>query len=95
VLRARRLLGAYASDETAFSSHLVSRITGQVEIAGRTSPVSAFTRLVQLLEGIPSMIRDNFTGKGFVFGPYINFLHRFIGIAAAMNTVRVKGEFNA
>jgi hypothetical protein len=57
----------------------------------------AFTRLVQLLEGNTlDDFADNFTGKGFVFGPYINFLGTgFIGIAAAMNTVRVKGEFNA
>src|SRR5258708_1080423 len=62
-----------------------------------TRPICAFTRLVQLLEGSTfDDFADNFTGKGFIFGPYINFLGTgFIGIAAAMNTVRVKGEFNA
>ena len=53
--------------------------------------------LVELLEGSTfDDFADNYTGKGFVFGPYINFLGTgFIGIAAAMNTVRVKGKFNA
>src|SRR6266480_1561048 len=75
----------------------MGRQTGQAVLGRFHLSDLRFTRLVQLLEG--STFDDfayNFTGKGFVFGPYINFLGTgFIGIAAAMNTVRVKREFNA
>ena len=55
--------------------------------------VSKFFRPKLLKRSAFDDFADDLTSEGFVFGLYKDFLgSRFIGIAAAMNAVRVKGE---